>query len=75
MTMGFSEFGRRVAENGTGTDHGAGGLMFLSGSAVAGGLASGVPGLPAGRPRGRQREGDDGLPLGLPVGARRVARR
>ena len=44
VTMGFSEFGRRVPENGTGTDHGAGGLMFLSGSAVRGGLSSQFPG-------------------------------
>jgi uncharacterized protein (DUF1501 family) len=44
-TLVFSEFGRRVAENGSqGTDHGAGGLMMLSGSAVCGGLASQWPG-------------------------------
>jgi uncharacterized protein (DUF1501 family) len=44
-TLVFSEFGRRVAENGSaGTDHGAGGLMMLAGSAVRGGLASQWPG-------------------------------
>ncbi|MCW2966811.1 MAG: hypothetical protein JWM71_583 [Solirubrobacteraceae bacterium] len=43
-TLVFSEFGRRVAENGTGTDHGAGGLMMLSGSAVQGGYAAPFPG-------------------------------
>ncbi len=44
-TLVFSEFGRRFAENGSvGTDHGAGGLMLLSGSAVKGGLASQWPG-------------------------------
>ncbi len=42
-TLVFSEFGRRVAENGTGTDHGAGGLVLLSGNKVAGGLASEQP--------------------------------
>ena len=43
-TLVFSEFGRRVAENGTGTDHGAGGLMMLSGSSVLGGYAAPFPG-------------------------------
>jgi uncharacterized protein (DUF1501 family) len=43
-TLVFSEFGRRVKENSAaGTDHGAGGLMMLSGSAVRGGLASPPP--------------------------------
>jgi uncharacterized protein (DUF1501 family) len=42
----FSEFGRRVAENGSqGTDHGAGGLMMVAGSGVKGGFASPFPGL------------------------------
>ena len=44
-TLVFSEFGRRVRENGSaGTDHGAGGLMLASGSGVRGGLASEWPG-------------------------------
>ena len=44
-TLVFSEFGRRVRENGSaGTDHGAGGLMLAMGSAVRGGLASEWPG-------------------------------
>jgi uncharacterized protein (DUF1501 family) len=44
----FSEFGRRVAENGSGgTDHGAGGLMMLAGTPVKGGLAAPFPGLAA----------------------------
>ena len=35
----FSEFGRRVAENGTqGTDHGEGGVMFAIGGGVRGGI-------------------------------------
>ena len=44
-TLVFSEFGRRVADNGiAGTDHGAGGLMMAMGSGVRGGLASEWPG-------------------------------
>jgi uncharacterized protein (DUF1501 family) len=44
-TLVFSEFGRRVRENGSaGTDHGAGGLMMAMGSSVRGGLASEWPG-------------------------------
>jgi uncharacterized protein (DUF1501 family) len=44
-TLVFSEFGRRVAENGSaGTDHGAGGLMLAMGGGVRGGLASEWPG-------------------------------
>jgi uncharacterized protein (DUF1501 family) len=38
MTMVFSEFGRRAEENGSrGTDHGAGGPLFLLGAGVAAG--------------------------------------
>ena len=44
VTLAFSEFGRRVAENGSGTDHGAGGLLMLMGSSVKGGWASEFPG-------------------------------
>jgi len=45
MTVVFSEFGRRVASNNTGTDHGAGGLMMAMGSSVRGGLRGAHPGL------------------------------
>ncbi|MBK9388290.1 MAG: DUF1501 domain-containing protein [Planctomycetes bacterium] len=42
----FSEFGRRVRENGSlGTDHGAGGLALLLGGAVRGGFRSAQPSL------------------------------
>ena len=34
----FSEFGRRVHDNGSGTDHGAGGACFVIGPAVRGGM-------------------------------------
>jgi uncharacterized protein (DUF1501 family) len=46
VTMVFSEFGRRVASNDSaGTDHGAGGLVLVSGSKVRGGLAGEHPGV------------------------------
>ena len=39
LVLQFSEFGRRVVENGSqGTDHGAGGIMMAIGGAVRGGL-------------------------------------
>ncbi len=45
--LAVTEFGRTVAENGTGgTDHGTGGAMFLAGGAVKGGKVYGEwPGL------------------------------
>jgi uncharacterized protein (DUF1501 family) len=46
VTMVFSEFGRRIASNDSrGTDHGAGGVMMLSGSAVRGGMLGDHPGV------------------------------
>ena len=41
----FSEFGRRIADNGTGTDHGSGGVAFLLGNSVKGGLYWEYPNL------------------------------
>jgi uncharacterized protein (DUF1501 family) len=39
LMMQFSEFGRRISENGSqGTDHGAGGMMMAIGGAVRGGI-------------------------------------
>jgi len=46
LLMAFSEFGRRVAENGSqGTDHGAAGPMFVVGASVKGGLYGDHPDL------------------------------
>ena len=39
----FSEFGRRVKENGSGTDHGAGGVAFAIGPGVRGGMHGDYP--------------------------------
>jgi uncharacterized protein (DUF1501 family) len=41
----WSEFGRRPAENGSGTDHGAGGCSFLIGTQASGHMVGEFPGL------------------------------
>ena len=41
----FTEFGRRVKDNGSGTDHGSGGLAFAIGDPVRGGMYSEYPSL------------------------------
>jgi uncharacterized protein (DUF1501 family) len=41
----FTEFGRRVHDNGSGTDHGSGGHAFVIGDAVKGGLYGEYPSL------------------------------
>ena len=41
----FTEFGRRVRDNGSGTDHGAGGLAMAIGDPVKGGIYSEFPSL------------------------------
>ena len=43
MMFIFSEFGRRVKENGSGTDHGAAGVSFAVGPGVKGGMYSTYP--------------------------------
>ena len=43
VMMLFTEFGRRVRDNGTGTDHGAGGVAFVIGNQVKGGMYSTYP--------------------------------
>ncbi|MSQ06031.1 MAG: DUF1501 domain-containing protein [Dehalococcoidia bacterium] len=47
MLLVFTEFGRRVHDNGSGTDHGAGGMAFVIGDAVKGGLHGEYPSLAA----------------------------
>src|SRR4051794_25075960 len=45
LTLVWSEFGRRAAENGSGTDHGAAGIGLLMGSRVSGRMIGEFPGL------------------------------
>lgn len=46
LVMGFSEFGRRVQENGSaGTDHGTAGPVFLAGGGIRPGLHGETPSL------------------------------
>ena len=41
----FSEFGRRIRDNGSGTDHGSGGAAFVIGQSVQGGMYGEYPSL------------------------------
>ncbi len=41
----WTEFGRRIRDNGTGTDHGSGGTAFVIGGAVHGGMYGQYPSL------------------------------
>ena len=41
----FTEFGRRISDNGSGTDHGAGGIAFVVGEHVKGGIYGEYPSL------------------------------
>ena len=45
----FSEFGRRVRDNGSGTDHGAAGVTFVLGEKVKGGHYGEMPSLEPGK--------------------------
>lgn len=55
----FSEFGRRVSENGSGgTDHGAAGVMLVLGGAVRGGLHGTAASLQPGHPTLENSSGD-----------------
>jgi uncharacterized protein (DUF1501 family) len=47
LLLVFTEFGRRVKDNGSGTDHGAGGHCFIIGDQVKGGLYGEYPSLDA----------------------------
>jgi uncharacterized protein (DUF1501 family) len=54
LILQFSEFGRRISENGSqGTDHGAAAIMLALGGGVRGGLYGSAPSLnPAGNGNG-----------------------
>ena len=45
LMLVFTEFGRRIKDNGTGTDHGSGGGAFLIGDRVEGGLYAEYPSM------------------------------
>ena len=45
LMLVFTEFGRRVKDNGSGTDHGSGGVAFAVGDPVQGGMYSEYPSL------------------------------
>ena len=45
LILVWSEFGRRIRDNGAGTDHGSGGVSFIIGEAVEGGLYGEYPSL------------------------------
>ena len=45
LLLVFTEFGRRVHDNGSGTDHGSGGVAFVVGDAIKGGLYGEYPSL------------------------------
>ena len=45
LMLVWTEFGRRLADNGSGTDHGSGGGAFLIGNMVNGGLYADYPSL------------------------------
>ena len=45
LILVFSEFGRRIRDNGSGTDHGSGGVAFCIGGSVEGGFYGEYPSL------------------------------
>ena len=45
VVLVFSEFGRRIKDNGSGTDHGSGGVAFVIGSVVKGGRYGQYPSI------------------------------
>jgi uncharacterized protein (DUF1501 family) len=59
LTLVWSEFGRRVAENGSGTDHGAAGIGFVIGTRATGRMIGEFPGLATLDPQGNLRATSD----------------
>ena len=55
LTLVWSEFGRRAAENGSGTDHGAAGIGFVIGTQATGRMIGEFPGLGTLDPQGNLR--------------------
>ncbi len=49
LLLVFTEFGRRVNDNGSGTDHGSGGAAFVIGDHIKGGLYGEYPSLEDGK--------------------------
>ena len=82
LILQFSEFGRRIIENGSGgTDHGAASVMMAIGGQVRGGIYGTAPSLVArsrqshARERRERRATRNRLPLGLRARHRQLARR
>jgi uncharacterized protein (DUF1501 family) len=59
LTLVWSEFGRRAAENGSGTDHGAAGIGFVIGTRASGRMVGEFPGLATLDPQGNLRATSD----------------
>ncbi len=59
LTLVWSEFGRRAAENGSGTDHGAAGIGFVIGTQATGRMIGEFPGLGTLDPQGNLRATSD----------------
>jgi uncharacterized protein (DUF1501 family) len=59
LTLVWSEFGRRAAENGSGTDHGAAGIGFVIGTRASGRMVGEFPGLATLDPDGNLRATSD----------------
>ncbi len=59
LTLVWSEFGRRAAENGSGTDHGAAGIGFVIGTQATGRTIGEFPGLGTLDPQGNLRATSD----------------
>ena len=75
VVMTYSEFGRRVEDNGSGgTDHGTAAPLFVLGSRVKGGIYGAPPSL-TDLDRRREPEVLDRLPAGLCIGSRQLDRR
>ena len=82
LVLSFSEFGRRITENGSkGTDHGAASVMLAMGGGVRGGLYGTAPSLnpdpqnPTLENNGERRAFRNRLPIRLCPGDRQLAGR